>query len=311
MAKFENKIILGDCINVLKEIDDNFVDIVFADPPFNLKKDYDNFVDANEEQSYLNWCFQWIKECIRVLKPNGTILLHNIPKWLIEYGSFLNKENMYFKHWIAWDSMGSPLGKTLLPAHYGILYYTKSKKDFKFYDLRIPHKRCSKCKEVIKDYGGKKNQMHPFGTILSDVWTDIHRIRHSKRRDEHPCQLPEPLLERLILICSDENDIILDPFIGSGTTALAAKRLNRKYIGIDNSEKYVNIVKRKLREVEVGKSNGYIYQYNSTGQTKKSYSRNFAKQHTIKDKDIIINKNLSEEKPSLFIKYEIEKVKKY
>ena len=308
MENFENTIILGDCLEILKKIDNNTIDVIFADPPFNLRKDYDNFDDKNEDNVYLKWCFQWIKECIRVLKQNGTILLHNIPKWLIEYGAFLNAEGMYFRHWIAWDSMGSPLGKTLLPAHYGILYYTKSKKNFKFYDLRVPHKRCPKCKEVVKDYGGKKNQMHPFGTILSDVWSDIHRIRHTKRRDKHPCQLPEPLLERLILMCSDERDIVLDPFIGSGTTALAAKRLNRKYIGVDNSENYVSIARQKLQEINQKHSNGYIYQYNSVGQSKKSCSKNFAKQHTLRDKEIIINKSLEDEKPSLFVKYEMAKL---
>jgi len=75
--------------------------------------------------------------------------------------------------------------------------------------------------------------MHPYGPLISDVWTDIHRIRHKKRRDEHPCQLPIPLLERLILMTTDEGDIILDPFVGTGTTAIAAKRLGRKYIAID------------------------------------------------------------------------------
>ena len=77
---------------------------------------------------------------------------------------------------------------------------------------------------MIKDYGGKKSQINPHGTLLSDVWADIHRIRHNTRRDAHPCQLPEPLLERLILMTTDEGDVILDPFMGAGTTALTSKK---------------------------------------------------------------------------------------
>jgi len=123
----------------------------------------------------------------------------------------------------------------------------KSKK-YKFYDIRGIHKRCRICSYVLKDYGGKKNQMHHFGPIVSDVWTDIHRIRHRKRRDEHPCQLPIHLLERLVLMTTDEGDIVLDPFIGTGTTAIAAKRLGRRFIGIDIDPNYVEMTRKKLQK---------------------------------------------------------------
>lgn len=92
--------------------------------------------------------------------------------------------------------------------------------------------------------------MHQFGPIISDVWTDIHRIRHKTRRDEHPCQLPLHLLERLLLMSTDEGDIVLDPFIGTGTTAVAAKKLGRRFIGIDIDPKYVQIANKKLSHVE-------------------------------------------------------------
>ncbi len=92
--------------------------------------------------------------------------------------------------------------------------------------------------------------MHQFGPLVSDVWTDIHRIRHKKRRDEHPCQLPIHLLERLLLMSSNEEDIVLDPFIGTGTTAIAAKKLGRRFIGIDVDPKYVEITNKKLEQVE-------------------------------------------------------------
>ena len=138
------------------------------------------------------------------------------------------------------------MGKSLQPSHYGILYYVKDPKKTKFYEVRYPHKRCRKCGYLLKDYGGKKAGLHPFGPLVSDVWTDIHRIKHNKYRDEQPCQLPIHLLERIILMSTDENDIVLDPFVGTGTTVIAAKRLGRKFIGIDIDEKYVNITKDKL-----------------------------------------------------------------
>ena len=97
-----------------------------------------------------------------------------------------------------------------------------------------------------KDYGGKKKLLHPFGPLLSDVWTDIHRIKHNKYRDDHPCQLPVHLLERIILMSTDEGDIVFDPFLGTGTTALAAKRLGRNYIGVELDKEYVRISENKL-----------------------------------------------------------------
>jgi site-specific DNA-methyltransferase (adenine-specific) len=242
-----NKVVQGDCLEVMKKIPDNSVDVTFADPPFNLKKKYNSYYDKHEVAEYLSWCRKWLNEMIRITKPTGSIFVHNIPKWLIYFGSYLN-EIAIFRHWIAWDAMGSPLGKTLLPNHYGILYYVKCDK-FKFYDIRMLHKRCRGCHYILQDYGGKKDQMHKFGPLVSDVWTDIHRIRHKKRRDEHPCQLPLHLLERLLLMGSDEGDIILDPFIGTGTTAIAAKKLGRRFIGIDIDSKYVDMTNRKLEEV--------------------------------------------------------------
>jgi site-specific DNA-methyltransferase (adenine-specific) len=241
-----NKVIQGDCLEIMSKIPDNSVDVTFADPPFNLKKKYNSYYDKHEVEEYLSWCKKWLYEMVRITKPTGSIFVHNIPKWLIYFGSYLN-EIAIFRHWIAWDAMGSPLGKTLLPNHYGILYYVKSN-NFKFYDIRMLHKRCRNCHYILQDYGGKKSQMHQFGPLVSDVWTDIHRIRHKKRRDEHPCQLPVHLLERLSLMSTDEGDIVLDPFVGTGTTAVAAKRLGRKFIGIDIDPKYVEITNKKLEE---------------------------------------------------------------
>ena len=151
------------------------------------------------------------------------------------------------------------MGKTLQPSHYGILFYLKNPKETKFYEIRYPHKRCRKCNYLQKDYGGKKASLHAFGPLVSDVWTDIHRIKHNKYRDEHPCQLPIHLLERIILMSTDEGDIVLDPFSGTGTTAIAAKRLGRKYIGLELDPEYVRISKEKLSQEEVNSKIGNIW----------------------------------------------------
>lgn len=246
--KYLNKILLGDCLELFKKIPDNSVDMTFADPPFNLHKKYTSYKDNLEFQQYLDWCEKWIAEMVRVTKPTGSIFLHNIPKWLTYYATYLNKF-AHFKHWIAWDAPTAPMGKSLQPSHYGILFYTKEPKGAKIYELRYPHKRDRKQGFLLKDYGGKKDELHPFGPLVSDVWTDIHRIKHNSKRDPHPCQLPLHLMDRLILLATDENDIVLDPFSGTGTTAIASKRLGRKYIGFELDEKYVDISRQKLEQV--------------------------------------------------------------
>ena len=247
LDKYINRVIQGDCLELFKEIPTNSIDLTFADPPFNLKKKYSSYKDKLSLNEYLIWCEQWLTEMVRVTKPTGAIFVHNIPKWLTFYSTYLNKISD-FKHWISWDAPTAPMGKSLQPGHYGILFYVKDNTQFKFHEIRHPHKRNRKTNMLVKDYGGKKSLLHPFGPLISDVWTDIHRVKHNKFRDEHPCQLPIHLLERIILMSSNENDIILDPFNGTGTTALAAKRLGRNFIGFELDETYTQITNIKLNQ---------------------------------------------------------------
>lgn len=244
-----DQVLNGDCLEILAQIPDDTVDMCFADPPFNLDKRYSTYKDRRAVEDYLAWCEQWLCQLVRITKPTGSIFVHNIPKWLTYYAGILN-QLAHFRHWIAWDAMSAPLGKTLLPAHYGILFYSKQAHGTKFYEVRAPHKTCRECGAFLKDYGGKKDQMHPFGMLVSDVWTDIHRIRHNKRRDPHPCQLPIHLLERLILMTTDEGDLVLDPFLGTGTTAIAAKRLSRHYIGIELDPLYAQVARDKVAQAQ-------------------------------------------------------------
>jgi site-specific DNA-methyltransferase (adenine-specific) len=257
--KFINKIIFGNLFKVMKDMPEESVDMVFIDPPYNLRKKYSKYKDELRDKEYINWCNKWLSECMRVLRPTGSLFVINIPKWLIHHGYHLNNEGV-LRHWIAWDALGSPTNSKLLPAHYGILWYTKTNQS-KTYPVRIPHIR-DRNGELLADWGGKKDMLHPYGKIASDVWHDIHRIRHKVRRDAHPCQLPPHLIERMILSTTDEDDIILDPMIGTGTTAVAAKRMGRKYIGIDIDKKYVKIARENVRisqPTKIGNKYASIY----------------------------------------------------
>ena len=240
----KNRIIEGDLFKVMGKMPNNSVDMVFIDPPYNLKKNYSVYKDNLSDDGYIAWCNRWLSECIRVLKTTGSLFVINIPKWLVYHSQHLNKIAI-FKHWISWDALGFPTNSKLLPAHYGILWYTKTDSS-KFNSVRIPHKRDMK-DELLADWGGKKDLLHPYGKIASDIWNDIHRIRHKVRRNAHPCQLPPHLIERMILMTTEEGDLVLDPMVGTGTTSVATKRMGRKYIGIDIDPQYIKIANENVK----------------------------------------------------------------
>ncbi len=240
-----NTVVNGDCIEMMQSLPNGSAQLVFADPPFNLDKKYRSYKDNLPFDKYMEWTEKWITAALDVLRDDGTLLLYNIPKLLTHTTPILN-DKAEFRHWIAWNSGGKPLGKTLQPAHYGILFYTKTR-DSKFYDVRAPHKACRKCHTFVKDYGGKEHLRHPFGYQISDVWDDIHRVRHSSKRiDQHPCQLPVHLIERLILMTTDPADLVIDPFCGGGSGAVAAKQMGRNYIGAEIDTYYQQASQEKM-----------------------------------------------------------------
>lgn len=245
----QDKLYTQDCIKFMQGLPDGYVQMIWADPPFNLNKKYETYRDSMKLGEYLEWTREWIEAAVPKLAADGTIFVYNIPKLLTYTAPILN-EHLHFKHWIAWNENGKPLGKTLQPAHYGILYYGKSPRP-KFRDVRAPHKTCRKCKAHHKDYGGKEYLRHPFGTLISDVWDDIHRVRHARKRiNGHPCQLPVHLVERAILMTTDEHDVVYEPFVGGGSGAVAAKQMGRTYIGTDIDAGYIRASRQKFESAD-------------------------------------------------------------
>lgn len=222
----------GDCIQVMQSIEDNSVDLVFADPPFNLAKPYDEGIDDNLSTSnYLSWCYHWLSECIRILKPGGSLFVYNIPKWATYYSEYLNKR-LTFRSWITLDMKSSlPLSGRLNPAHYALLYYIKGQKPNVFNNPRIPIQTCRHCGGEIKDYGGYKNKMNPSGVNVSDVWLDIYPVRHKNTKNRAYNELPVKMMDRIISMSTNPGDLVFDPFGGSGTTYAVAEILGRRWLG--------------------------------------------------------------------------------
>lgn len=242
-----HKIIHGDVFTSMKAIETESVDLIFADPPYNIGKDFDGLKEDWSEEDFLEWCYEWLEECYRVLKKNGTMYLMNST----ENMPFLDiwcRKKFYIKSRIVWsyDSSGVQAKRYFGSLYEPILMMTKSKSDytFNFEDIMVEAKTGSQRKLI--DY--RKNPPQPYNTkkVPGNVW-EYSRVRFKMDEYEnHPTQKPEALLERVIKASSNIDDIVLDPFSGSFTTCATAKKLGRKSIGIEINEEYVKIGIRRL-----------------------------------------------------------------
>jgi DNA modification methylase len=228
------KLYEADCLEFLRAVDTETVDLAFADPPFNLGKKYSSKIDdARTSQDYLTWCQQWLDEMVRTLKPGGSLFLWNLPKWNLPLGAYLG-ERLTFRHWVAVDIKYSlPIQKRLYPSHYSLLYFIKGNKPAIFHPDRTPVPCCRHCGKELRDYGGYKDKMNPKGVNLSDVWTDIPPVRHAKYKKRDTNALSLKLMDRIVSMASDPGSMVLDPFGGSGTTFVAAELTGRRWLGCE------------------------------------------------------------------------------
>lgn len=283
LKTLNNKLMLGDCLNQLKKINDESIDLVYLDPPFftqkkhslksrDNKKEY-SFDDTWAEiTEYSNYIKDRIIECRRVLKKTGSIFLHCdrsashylrvVLDEVFGVDKFQGEIVWAYKRW-------SNAKKGLLNCHQIIYFYSKTN-FFKFNKLFEDYSPTTNIDQIfqkrIRDANGKtaykkkcNNQVElmekKHGVPLSDVWQIPYLNPKASERAGYPTQKPILLLERIIAISTDVNDIVLDPFCGSGTTLVAAKLLNRKYIGIDLSEDAITLAKSRISNPIKSESN--------------------------------------------------------
>lgn len=231
------KIIHGDSLEELKKISSNSIDLIVADPPYNLGKNYGNDSDEKSFDDYLLFSKNWLLECDRVLKQSGTIYIFMGFRFISYLYNILSKDMGYeFGNWICWHyTQGIGKKKGFSPRHDDILMFHKSKNfTFNLDDIRIPQK-----------YYRARNNMR--GANPGDVWSFSHVHYCNENRQNHPTQKPEGIIERIVLASSNKKDIILDPFAGSGTTLRVCQQLDRNSIGIELNKDYVNIMKKRLK----------------------------------------------------------------
>ena len=246
--KNNHKIIFGDAILALNEIPDESVDLIFADPPYNIGKNFDGFIEKWEtEDQYLNWCYEWLELCLKKLKHNGSLYVMTATQFMPFFDIFLRKKiNILSRIIWSYDSSGVQAKKHFGSMYEPILFCVKDKNNYTFnsQDILVEAKTGSKRKLI--DYRKEIPTVYNSEKVPGNVW-EFPRVRYRMEEyEDHPTQKPTALLERIIKASSNIGDIILDPFSGTFTTSFVAKKLKRNSIGIELQEKYVKIGLRRL-----------------------------------------------------------------
>lgn len=246
----------GDSIEWMKTINDESIDMVFADPPYNIKKaDWDDF---GSQERYIEWSMRWIEQVSRILKPTGSLYVCGFSEILAD----LKHPSMrYFSscRWLVWFYRNKAnLGKDWGRSHESILHLRK--KDFghiNYDDVRIPYgkhtlKYPDHPQADSSQYGRKGSHWtpNPLGAKPKDVVEIPTTCNGMNEKTPHPTQKPEELLRKLILASSSEGDLVLDPFSGSGTTAVVASQLHRQWLACDENPEYNQWATQRLDSID-------------------------------------------------------------
>jgi len=247
----------GDCLELLKTLPNNFVSLIVTSPPYNLGKEYEKKSDLT---NYIKKQVSVIEQCARVLKENGSIcwqvgnFVDNcevIPLDIILYPIF-HKLKLKLRNRIIWHfGHGLHASKRFSGRYETILWFTKNSNYlFKLDPVRVPQKYPNK-----KHFKGPKRGTlsgNPLGKNPGDVWIIPNVKANHVEKTSHPCQFPVELIERLVLSMTNEGDWVLDPYIGTGSTAIAALIHNRKSVGAEIMPDYVKIAKHRLKQADQG-----------------------------------------------------------
>ena len=243
--QFSNQIVCGDSLNVLKELPNNCIDLIFTSPPYNFGVEYDNDSDIVTWDHYFSQLFEIFEECIRVIKYGGRILI-NIQPLFSDYvpthhiiGEFFREKKMIWRGEIIWDKNYNPnftaWGSWKSPANPYLKYTWEYIEIF--------------CKGTLQKEGDSSKIDIDVQSFMK--WTHAKWVvspERAMKRFDHPAMFPEELVARALKLFSFQDDMILDPFVGSGTTCVVAKQTDRRFLGIDISEKYCTTAKDRLRQ---------------------------------------------------------------
>ncbi len=263
-----NQIHHGSCLERLSELADGTVDLVFADPPFNIGYQYDLYDDQKTEDEYLKFCESWIAESHRVLKSDGSFWLAIGDEYAAELKLLSQRIGFHCRSWVIWYyTFGVNCAKGFSRSHTHLFHFVKDKDQFTF-NGENPAVRVASARQLVyaDSRANSKGRLpdntwilrpqdvpSPGFSMSHDTWCYSRVAGTFKEREGfHGCQMPEQLLGRVIRISSNPGDVVLDPFAGSGTTLAVAKKLGRQYMGIELSKDYVSRIQSRLQDCNVG-----------------------------------------------------------
>lgn len=273
-----DKTILGDTFSVLPLLPEKFVDLMIVDPPYNIDKNFHgNKFSRVSNESYERYTEKWLKECLPLLKDNATVYVCCDWKSSPIIGNVLSKY-LHVQNRITWQREKGRGAKRNWKNSMEDIWFATVSKDYKFNvdDVKIrrkviaPYKIDGKPKDWEQTINGNYRNTYP-----SNFWGDISVPYWSMPENtEHPTQKPEKLLAKLILASSNVGDIVFDPFLGSGTTSVTAKKLNRHFIGIEQNEQYCVWAEKRLEMAESnitiqGYTDGVFWERNTFSQQRK------------------------------------------
>ncbi|MDR0643330.1 MAG: site-specific DNA-methyltransferase [Treponema sp.] len=245
-----------DCIDFLNKIDDGFADLAVLDPPYNMRKsDWDTF---KSDKDFFDWTFSWIDVLLPKLKDTGSLYIFNTPYNCAFILQYLVSKKMKFQNWITWDKRDG-LGASKRKYSNGqeaILFFTKSNRyTFNYEEIRVPYESVERMQAAEKTgilKNGKRWYPNPNGRFCGEVWhftSERHKtkVNGKVQKLDHITPKPLDLVERIIKASSNEKDIVLDCFVGGGTTAVSAKKLLRNFICSDSKAEFVEAAKRKVK----------------------------------------------------------------
>ena len=254
------RLFCGDSIKVLNDGPEGWLDLVFADPPFNIGYLYHGYNDRRNDDDYLQFSRDWMKAVHRALKPNGSFFLAIGDDYAADLCVIARRQlGFTMRNWIIWHyTFGQQPKMKFARSHTHILYFTKDEKQFTFNAdaIRVASARQTTYADARANPKGKlpddvwflrpQEAPDPFFAADGDTW-NVSRVcgTFKEREGWHGCQMPIGVLNRIIKASSNPGDIVLDPFNGSGTTCVSAALLGRQYVGIDQSEEYVAVSRRR------------------------------------------------------------------
>jgi site-specific DNA-methyltransferase (adenine-specific) len=251
----KGRVFLGDASAFLQGLRAASADIVFLDPPFNLGKLYiagKPHADSLPDETYKAWLTGILNQSIRVLKPGGALFLYHLPRWAMVFG-FELMNRLQFRHWIAVSMKnGFVRGRRLYPAHYALLYMTKGDPTI-FRRPKLSLEFCRSCGQTVKDYGGYRLIVETKGLNLSDVWDDLSPVRHAREKLRKQNQLPLAFTDRVIEISGSPNMLLVDPFVGSGSSIVSAVRAGMRFAACDVVESNCEVVTNRLAELDTNR----------------------------------------------------------